>query len=1192
MSRWLKVTLITIAVIFGLFLSTMLIVPWQLKKQGSNWIAENTDRTLTIETAFFNPFTLTVEIEGIKLTEQSSEQTFIAFKRVLFSGSVSSIIRQAIIFDRVELDDPFVNIELLGKQEFNFSDFTRLGADNPKPATTEVKEPLHFSLNNIILTGGTIDFTDQTSAKKSQHQIRELALRIPFIGNIPYLTDDYVEPSLYLLLNDAEIQANGKLKPFHDSLETELFLTFDDIDLAYYAFHSPVPLPIDVKQGRLDCDIDISYQVSKNEQPRLLVGGNLALTDIDLRELDGRKLFNLPSLALNLNWADLFLQDYDLTAINITAPQIYIDRDSSGQWNFQRILAGQKTEPVTTEVAEVTTSADESTKELPLLEIEKLTLSEGQIHYRDDFVPLGFSEEIRAINLEINHLSTHLSKKTGVTLSLQSDRNFTTTVDGNLGINPVTADINFNSTNLPLKPYYPYLEELLTAPIAGILNLAGNIVYTETGNIQLHDGQLELNDLLVPFTDKDQFTLSSFNISNSAADLQLQNINLGTIELAGGNVKATLLSDGSFSPLQLLREQPPAESIQTAANETPSEPWNIGVNSIDLQKFKLLVTDRTSSKNPQVNIADFNLHAENLSYPQSAQSPFSANVKLDSSSHIALSGAVAHSPLQLQLETKIDSLALADFNDFVPDDLNLSLRDGKLSSTFNINLNQQADQLNGNFTGKIKVADFNLRDPLDSGELLTWKNLNITGIKGKLAPFELQVTEISLSDYRTNILVDSSGQINLASITATKDDSETTEDKPKDAVITINDDKPVTNDPPPDIRIETVTLQNGTVSFIDRSMNERFSATMYKLGGRITGMASAEDMQADINLSGQLENHSPLTISGKINPLSNDLFADLTISFKDIDLTPMTPYAGTYLGNVIDKGKLYLDLNYHIEKRKISATNKALIDQFTLGESVASDKATSLPVGLAISLLKDSSDEIHLNIPVSGDFDDPDFSIGGVIFTVLKNLLVKAATSPFSLLTAMVGGDEDFSGIDFASGIAEIDAKQMKKLETLAGLLANRPALTLEISGFADAESDPEGYRQDQLQQLLVAAKWDKLKTDARPVTKEEIVISAEEYPKLLLTVYKQADFPRERNFVGMLKTIPAAEMEQLILANVTIGEEQLQELAKARAIAVRTALVTINEEIKPRLFLKKLDIDKPQKEGAASRVEFNISSK
>jgi hypothetical protein len=689
--------------------------------------------------------------------------------------------------------------------------------------------------------------------------------------------------------------------------------------------------------------------------------------------------------------------------------------------------------------------------------------------------------------------------------------------------------------------------------------------------------------------------LTEFNVSNSSFDLDQHNINLGTIELSRGDIKTTRLADGSFSPLQLLRKQPAAEKTETTTDDETNTPWNIRAESLDIQKFKLLFTDATLVKKPQAYIPDFNLHAEKLSYPVAEKSPFSLAIKVGEKGSIKADGTFVHTPLVLQTQTEIAAFPLDFFNDFVPENLNLNLKDGRFFSTLAVNLDQQPDKLNGSFSGKVNVDNFELRDPIGDGELLTWNNLRVDGIEGEIAPLSLHITDVVLNDYLANIQITPEGQINLTSVTAA--DSETnvkkTGNEPARIEPPATQEKTASSEPRPDIRIDTLTLQGGTVSFVDRHLPSTFSTTMYKLGGRVTGLASDEQMQADVDLRGQLENHSPLTVTGKINPLSQDLFTDLTLSFKDIDLTPMTPYSGTYLGYVIDKGKLNLDLNYQIEHRKINATNKVMIDQFTFGDTVASDKATSLPVALAIALLKDNNDEIHLDIPVSGDMNDPNFSIGGVIFTVLKNLLVKAATSPFSLLGAMLGGDEGFNSVSFPPGVTTIDAEQLTKLESLAEMLLKRPALTLEISGFADKELDPEGYRQQQLQNLLVDAKWRKLVEDgAAPATKEAVVISDEDYAETLLTVYQEAEFPRPRNLVGMLTELPVPEMQKLLLANIMVGEEQLADLAKGRAMSVRDALVAANEEIKTRLFLKKSDIYQPPKEGPAGRVEFNISTK
>jgi hypothetical protein len=82
-----------------------------------------------------------------------------------------------------------------------------------------------------------------------------------------------------------------------------------------------------------------------------------------------------------------------------------------------------------------------------------------------------------------------------------------------------------------------------------------------------------------------------------------------------------------------------------------------------------------------------------------------------------------------------------------------------------------------------------------------------------------------------------------------------------------------------------------------------------------------ENKFADVDLRGKLENYAPLEITGKINPLRDDLYVDLKIDFKNMDLSPVTPYSGRYLGYTIQKGELSLGLKYLIVNKKLDAQN-------------------------------------------------------------------------------------------------------------------------------------------------------------------------------------------------------------------------------------------------------------------------------
>ena len=195
------------------------------------------------------------------------------------------------------------------------------------------------------------------------------------------------------------------------------------------------------------------------------------------------------------------------------------------------------------------------------------------------------------------------------------------------------------------------------------------------------------------------------------------------------------------------------------------------------------------------------------------------------------------------------------------------------------------------------------------------------------------------------------------------------------------------------IRIDELTLQGGRIGLADHFVKPNYSATLGDLGGRVTGLSSVDGTVATLDLRGSLANHSPLQVSGTINPLAAATFADVKASFRDIDLPSFTPYSGKYAGYAIAGGSLTIEVAYKVENRKLKASNRFLVNQFDFGEKVESKEATKLPVRLAVSLLKDKDGVIDLDLPIEGSLDDPKFRIGKVIWQVLGNLIAKAATA-------------------------------------------------------------------------------------------------------------------------------------------------------------------------------------------------------
>jgi hypothetical protein len=220
---------------------------------------------------------------------------------------------------------------------------------------------------------------------------------------------------------------------------------------------------------------------------------------------------------------------------------------------------------------------------------------------------------------------------------------------------------------------------------------------------------------------------------------------------------------------------------------------------------------------------------------------------------------------------------------------------------------------------------------------------------------------------------------------------------------------------------------------------------MLNLKGSVTGLSSQEISRAKVKLKGNIGYGSPLYIAGTINPLKKDLFADIKINFKNLEMSQMTPYAIKFLGYPIIKGKLNFDVSYLVDKRKLTAENKIFFDQLTFGDKVDSPDAIKAPVTLAVSLLTDRNGQIKLDIPLSGSLDDPKFRVWPLVWQILVNLITKAVTAPFSLLSSVTGGGDEMSFVEFDYGSSVLAEDGRKKIEALAKVLYDRPSLKLDI---------------------------------------------------------------------------------------------------------------------------------------------------
>jgi hypothetical protein len=196
--------------------------------------------------------------------------------------------------------------------------------------------------------------------------------------------------------------------------------------------------------------------------------------------------------------------------------------------------------------------------------------------------------------------------------------------------------------------------------------------------------------------------------------------------------------------------------------------------------------------------------------------------------------------------------------------------------------------------------------------------------------------------------------------------------------------------------------------------------------------------------------------------------SDIDMVFRNVEMKSLSPYTGKFAGRLIKSGKFSADLKYTLQDYKMTGDNKIVIDNLLLGEQVDNPESTNLPLDLAIALLKDSSGRIDIGLPVTGDLNDPHFSIGSLIWKMFANLITNTATAPFRAIGNLLGGtSENFDSLEFDPGSADLPPPEKEKLLRLADVLKSRPQLKLVIQGRYSLEADGMEFKKLSIRSIV-----------------------------------------------------------------------------------------------------------------------------
>jgi len=913
---------------------------------------------------------------------------------------------------------------------------------------------------------------------------------------------------------------------------------------------------------------------------------SLWLTGLEIRERDQSALLGFDEFFINFQANSLIRRAYVFDTIRLTVPYVSARVFKDGRMNLAELVppddGSQPAAPPQTEKAPA---------EMPAIEIGEFEILQGVVEFRDESKPKPYALDIVPIHIVLKNFHTKPGGDNSYAFTAELGKDETLSWAGTVSLEPIQSSGKFSLSGVKLPGLWQYLHDRFRFDITDGTVAADAKYALDAGvtpiKFQISQANVRIEKLAVREDGSldPVITIPALNVEGVDVDLATHKVTVGNIAVERASFTAWLNPDGSvnyqqmFAPMDSVESPPAADS--TSPKSKDEKPWAVWLKEITLQDHSIDFEDRTLPTPAQIQVRTLTVKTHDVRIPITKALPLEVEMQLNGTGTIRVNGSVLPKPFQADVTLALKDIAIRPFQPYFEKFARIDVQSGAINLDGTMHL--ATEHPNGpllSYEGNAGVEALSVADR-DQGDLVaSLQALSLNGVRVTVDPTTASIKEVGLQQPMVHLVVQPDGGLNLGKLAAASSSAPVNE-------------KPVesqkSKSPPVPVTIGVVKLTKAAATFRDESVRPPIQTGLSNLTGMIKGLSSKQLARADVDLTGRVGKVASLKIVGTINPLSEDAFTDLTISLEGMDLTAHGPYSSKFVGYGLSKGKLSLDLRYKISKKQLEAENKVLVDQLTFGEKVDSPDATSLPVKLAVALLKDRKGRIDIDLPIRGDLKDPDFKYGRVVISTLLNLLTKIVASPFTLMGKLIPGggtEEDLQFIEFPSGSATVPDEELKKFEALVKGLEERPGLRLEITGTADPVRDRKVMGLQKLKAQLLA-KWQQGKTVSKeidlPIIEEERAIK-----ELFDQQRSQQPVAMPAEGAQVASKPPTIEdMRQQLAAAIPVPDSDLRLLAQQRADQMRGQLTGDGKLADERLFLTEVDLTASEHEKVRNRLNI-----
>lgn len=1096
-------------------------LPWLLKWQLPELAAQQLGRKASVQAVHFNPFTLRLQVRDLQLQEADG-QALLALEELRVRLLWRSLWLARWQLEELHLGTPRVQLVIAADGQLNLQALAeRLRGGDSQPAGGGLPR---LVIERLSLSQGRVDVDDRRAGW--QGHIGAIEAQIRPLSTLAQGTGEHLITATAGAGGQLHWQGELALNP----VQASGTLTLENLALpAFQAYLRPWT-STQLRSGRLQ--LALPYRVSQSDGTWQagVQDARLALQQLDLGQAGQAQPFAvLQGIRADGLGADLSQRTLSLSSLSIEGGHVHVRRNAQGELDLAALL---------TPALAPSAASSPSVSSVP---------------------PAASPPSVASgIPARSAGSATGADAPRPWQLAAQTVR-----------VEKLALRVTDDTVQPPVS--------LQTAQ-AGLQVQVQATVGPGAPALQLRDGALSLEGLAVSQAGRMPVQLDRLVVRDIQLDLARRKLDIGQLLAQQGRLQLIRTAQG----LDLLALLPKAGD--SAANAQAVAPaWSAQLRQLQLQNWNAALQDRPSGIG--LRLQDIALQLKGLSTDRRQGVDFEAALRLHSGGQLVARGRALGPQVDARLQA--EQLALAPLQPLLARYLRLQLTEGTLQARGQLQVRPGAGGAAAvRFDGGAQLDGLKLQED-DGSPFLSFAQLAAPALSLGLSPGSLHIPELRISQPRAIFILESDRSLNAARLLVQRPQpgpsaAATAPTHPAATSATAGTQAPstrpaggaATGSQPTQtgtaaspaasvgqdresfpVRVARVRVEDAQLFFEDRSLRPQFGTDIHALSGIITGLSSQREGRSQVELDGQVGEFGLARVRGELNPFVPRDNTDLMLSFRNIEMVPATPYAMKFAGYRIAQGKMSLDLRYTVRDSQLQGQNRIVLDQLTLGEKVDSPDALKLPLELALAILRDSDGRIDLDLPVTGDLNDPQFSYGAIIWKAITNVLTKIVTAPFRALGALLGLSSDkLEALVFDPGSAQLLPPEREKLAQVSQMLAQRPQLRLTLSSPWHEAADGAALRASALREEVARRSGQPLQAGQTP---GPLDLSDDQVRTALRALFAQRLSP-----AALASALQSGDerqahtqMRQRLEETQPLAPEALQQLGAQRAQAVSQAL-------------------------------------